>query len=215
MKRNGFTPSRRSAEHGFTVVELLVALTIFAVVSAAGVLMLSGSVQAQGAVAAKLDDLAAMQRISSIMTADFAQAVPRVSRTESGTLAPAFFARGAAGDAAAPAVQFVRTGRTSLGDAPRPALQKLEYLVADGRLQRRAYPAVDGAAPSPATTMIAGVADARFRFRGPDGAWRDDWTPTEPLRMPRAGELTLTLAGRAPVRLLFLIGVDPLPERKP
>ena len=48
----------RGREAGFTLVELLVALVIFAMLSAAGVLLLSSSVRAQGAATEALGEVA-------------------------------------------------------------------------------------------------------------------------------------------------------------
>ena len=61
-------------EAGFTLVELMVALFIFAILSAAGVMLLSGSIGAQGAVQQRLDGLADVQRAASLLTVDLAQA---------------------------------------------------------------------------------------------------------------------------------------------
>ena len=44
---HGFTSDMRFAEHGFTLIELLVALMIFAMLASAGVLLLGNSVSAQ------------------------------------------------------------------------------------------------------------------------------------------------------------------------
>lgn len=195
--------------NGFTLVEVMVALFVFAILSAAGVMLLSGSVRAQGAVQGKLDGLAEVQRAASLMTADLAQAVPRISRTASGTLAPAFFAAG--GTQADPAVQFVRTGRDNPDALPRGAVQKLEYGLVDGALVRRGYPQVDGATPDPPSVLVAGVTAATYRFRGADGGWTDAWRPTDPRAMPRALEMTLQRAAGDPVRLVFLVGADPAP----
>src|SRR3546814_18387283 len=63
------------------------------------------------------------------------QAVPRISRTEAGTLAPAFWSH-REGESL-PVLQFVRGGWDNLGDLPRPSLQKVEYWVRQGRLERR------------------------------------------------------------------------------
>lgn len=197
------------SRNGFTLVEVMVALFVFAILSAAGVMLLSGSVRGQGVVQTRLDGLAEVQRAASLMTADLAQAVPRISRTPAGTLAPAFFAAG--GVQADPAVQFVRTGRDNPDQLARGAVQKLEYALVDGRLVRRGYPQVDGAAADAPRVLIEGVAAAAFRFRGADGAWSDGWRPADPVAMPRALELTLQRTAAPPVRLVFLVGPDPAP----
>ena len=196
---------------GFTLIELLVALMIFAMISAAGVMLLSGTVSAQTAVTERLDDMAAVERASSLMTADLAQALPRISRTQTGTLAPAFYA-----DAVIrpdrPALLFVRGGWDNLdGNGDRPGIQKVEYWLVDGRLERRSYPFVDGAAASVTTTMIDGITAAQLRFREPTGAWRTDWAAVDPDLLPSAVELTVVRSG-APLRLLFLVGPGAKPE---
>ncbi len=187
----------------------MVALFVFAILSAAGVMLLSGSVRAQDVVQGRLNGLAEVQRAASLMTADLAQAVPRISRTASGTLAPAFFAAG--GTQADPAVQFVRTGRDNPDALARGGVQKLEYGLLDGRLVRRGYPQVDGAAADAPSVLIEGVTGVAFRFRGPDGGWADNWRPTDPRAMPRAMELNVQRAVGEPVRLVFLVGADPAP----
>ena len=55
-------PEGGRGEQGFTLIELLVALMIFAMLAAAGVLLLGNSVSAQAQIKAQLDDMAAVQR---------------------------------------------------------------------------------------------------------------------------------------------------------
>src|SRR3546814_17978848 len=95
--------------------------------------------------------MAAVERASALITTDLAQALPRISRTESGTLAPAFYAD-AVIDPHRPALLFVRGGWDNLdGHADRPTIQKVEYWLVDGRPDRRSYPFVDGARASVTT----------------------------------------------------------------
>ena len=73
------------ARNGFTLVELLVALTIFALLAAAGVSLLSISVTTQGQVTARLDADADVGRTLSLLGQDLAQAEPRSWRDGTGT----------------------------------------------------------------------------------------------------------------------------------
>jgi general secretion pathway protein J len=196
--------------NGFTLIELLVALLLFSLIAAAGVMLLSGSVSGQGAVRRHLDELAGFQRTASLMTSDFAQSVPRVTRTQQGTRAPSFFAANVPGRAL---VQFVRAGWDNLDDSPRPSLEKLEYWLVDGRLERRDYPELDGAVPSVPAVLAEGVTEARFRFRDERGDWRSDWTAKRADALPRAVELTLVRKGQSPVTLAFLVGPGGAPPR--
>lgn len=203
--------ARSPAQAGFTLIEMLVALTIFAMLAAAGVLLLGNSVSAQAQVKARLDDMATVQRAAGAMAADLGQAVPRISRTEAGTLAPAFWSHRQGEET--PVLQFVRGGWDNLGNLPRPSLQKVEYWVRQGRLERRTYPQVDGAAGDPPAALLDHVESVSLRFRDDDGEWRADWTPTQPDIMPRAVELTITRTGEPPVTLRFLVA--PGPREKP
>ncbi|MFC4596311.1 MULTISPECIES: type II secretion system minor pseudopilin GspJ [Sphingobium] len=194
-------------QQGFTLIELLVALMIFAMIAAAGVLLLGNSVSAQAQIKTRLDDMAAVQRAGGALAADLGQAVPRISRTEAGTLAPAFWSH-REGEAA-PVLQFVRGGWDNLGELPRPSLQKVEYWVRQGRLERRTYAQVDGAAGDEPAALLENVDDVALRFRDGQGEWRDEWTPTQPDLMPRALEMTVTRTGEPPVTLRFLVGPGP------
>jgi general secretion pathway protein J len=209
---HGFTPGRCSAEHGFTLVELLVALAIFAMLASAGVLMLGNSVSAQAIVRMRLDDMATLQRIDGLLMADLWQATPRISRTENGLLAPAFFAQ-PRGDTA-PVMQLVRAGRTNIDDSPQSSLEKIEYWVRQGRLERRTYPQVDGARGNPPAILLEGVEAVSLRFRDARGHWLDRWIPTQPDLLPRAVEMVLRRTGAPALTLMFLVGPGP-EERKP
>ena len=201
----GFTPLRRPAEHGFTLVELMVAFLIFGILAAAGVALLSFSVRAQAAATAKLDDIGALNRLASAMTADFAQAEIRPTRDEAGLVLPPFL--GEAGAGAPPMLRLVRHGWTNLDMAARADLQKVEYRLDSGRLQRIAYPMLDGAASLPAATLVDHVADISLRYRI-DGAWSDRWTGSLAAPLPQAVEIVVTRTGGTRYRQLFLVGTD-------
>lgn len=199
-------------ERGFTLVEVLVALLIFGMIAAAGVAMLSFSVRAQGATSAKLDDVGALNRALSVLSADLAQAVNRPTRDERGVRLPAF--TGEAGGTADPILRAVRGGWSNLDGAPRPSLQKVAYRVADGALERIAWPMLDGAAPLPPAALVDGVADLRLRYRY-RGAWSDRWDGADGVPLPDAMELSLTRTDGRRYRQMFLVGTGYAPPREP
>jgi general secretion pathway protein J len=204
---HGFTSLERSAQQGFTLIELLVALMIFAMLASAGVLLLGNSVSAQAQVKARLDDMAAVQRAGGALAGDLGQAVPRITRTEAGTFAPAFWAHD--GGEATPVMQFVRGGWDNLGDLPRPSLQKVEYWVRQGRLERRTYAQLDGAAGDEPAALLDNVETVVLRFRDAQGKWEEAWTPSQPDLMPRAVEMIVTRTGEPPIMLRFLVAPGP------
>lgn len=200
---HGFTPPRCSAEHGFTLVEMMVSLLIFALLAAAGVSLLAFSVRAQAGTDRKLADVAALNRLGSALSADLAQARDRQTRDTDGNQLPAF--TGASGSGQTPMLRLVRAGWTNIDAAPRPSEQKVEYTLDDGKLQRIAYPLLDGAKADPASTMLDHVDKIALRYRF-DGAWSDSWTSSPRRPLPQAVEMTLTRADGTSLRELFLVG---------
>jgi len=187
--------------NGFTLVELLVALVIFGLLSAAGVALLSFSVIAQDNSAARMDEVATLRRAGALLTGDLAQAVPRVARDEAGQPHAAF-----EGGEGGVLFSFTRAGWDNPGAEPRPSLQKVEYRLAGNRLERVAYPLLDGARPLAPAAVMNDVQDARLRFRDASGAWLDRWVATRPTDMPRAVELEVDSARYGRIRQLFLVG---------
>ena len=199
---------RPVAEHGFTLVELMIAFLIFGMLAAAGVALLGFSVRAQGAQGAKLDDLAGLERTVSVLSADCGEAVARPTRDANGTLLPAF--TGEAGSGATPMLRLVRGGWSNLDAAPRPGLQKVEYRVAGGALERVAYPQLDGAAPLTPAVLLTHVRAARLRYRFA-GAWSDRWDGAGGGALPQALEVTLTRDDGTTVRQVALVGTGYAP----
>ncbi len=191
------------SERGFTLVEMMIALLIFGLLAAAGVALLSFSVKAQGITAAKLDDIAAIGRLSSSLSADLAQASDRATRDEDGTLQPAFVGESAADGAAL--LQFVRGGWSNLDESARPGQQKVEYRLDGGILARVAYPMLDGAAPLRAATLLQSVAAVTMRYRI-GGAWTDRWDGSTGIALPEAVEMIVTRTDGTQFRGVYLVG---------
>lgn len=190
--------------NGFTLVELMVALLIFGMLAAAGVALFSFSVRAQDVADDRLAALAQVRRTGALLTADLAQAAPRLSRDETGTVHRAF--EGGTGQGPGVAIALVRRGWDNLDQADRPSIQKVEYRLAGDRLERTGYRFVDGAAPPAPIILVDRVRALRLRYRDDKGEWRDRWDPDQPAPMPVAVEMLLTVGEDAPVRQLFLVG---------
>ena len=198
--QQGFTSSQRSAQQGFTLIELLIALLIFGMLASAGVALLSFSVRAQAATSTRLNATANERRISALLSTDLAQVVPRISRDVSGNAEAAF--DGGKGDVL---MSYVRSGWSNSGGAARSGLQRVQWRLAEGRLERITRPIVDGAINAKPIIMVENVESANVRFRL-KGEWRDDWSATDPRALPRAVELIITSRGSAPITRKFLVG---------
>jgi general secretion pathway protein J len=191
-------------QEGFTLAELLVSLFIFGLLSAAGVGLLSFSVRAQEVADARLSDLADFRRAGALLAGDLSQAAQRMPRDEAGAARPAF--HGVGGEQGGVALAFVRRGWENLDETPRASLQRVEYSFAEGRLERRVYPRLDGAAALPATIVVDKVRRIRLRYRDREGAWRERWDPTKATELPLAVELVMEAEGSGATRQLFQVG---------
>jgi general secretion pathway protein J len=196
------TPAR--SQQGFTLVELLVSLLIFGMLSAAGVALLTFSVRAQDLADERLDQLAGFRRFGAILTSDLAQAAPRLSRDEAGATRAAF--TGPSGGTEGASLLLVRRGWENLDGSPRPSLQKVQYRLRDRRLERVAYRYLDGAAEMEPAPLIEGVSRLSLRYRDRKGEWRERWDPTQVAEMPTALEMIIDIEGSGTIRQLFLIG---------
>lgn len=200
----------RASEAGFTLVELLVALAIFALISVAGVMLLRSGSDTQLAVKARLEDMSRINRLYNAMEGDLAQAVARPVRDQSGRPVPAFTENDA--DTPGALFGFVRAGWSNFDEAPRPGLQRVAYVLEGGALKRLSWPMLDGAAPTDAATLVENVSDAQLRYRDERGEWRSDWTAADSNSLPRAVELRLTPQGKPEQRMLFLVGPQTRPK---
>ncbi len=193
----------RRRDAGFTLVEVLISLLIFGLLAAAGVALLSFSVRAQAATAAKLDETAAMNRLTAILTADLAQAVVRPTRGSNGETLPPF--TGETNATATPMLRFVRAGWSNLDGDARASVQKVEYGLTDGSLTRSAYPMLDGALALPPSALIDHVRGIALRYRI-KGAWSDRWSGSPQAPLPDALELRVMRDSGIETRALFLVG---------
>lgn len=188
---------------GFTLVEALVSLAIFALLATAGSAVLSQAIDNRFAVKAAADRTADLQRMRSLLRADIGQAAPRRARGSTGRPLPrAIVAAGAPGE---PVLTLTRTGWTNPGERSRSSLQRVEYRLVEGRLERRVATHPDGARPGPPQVLYRGLRDLTVTFLR-DGSEGPAWLPTPDRPLPDAVRVRATLDGYGVVDQLFLVG---------
>ncbi len=191
---------------GFTLIEMLVELLVFAVIAGGAVALLRFSVDAELASRARTEEIASARRFVAVWTADLAQAAPRPVRGPDGQPRAAMESS-VFGDAPGNVLlALTRGGWSNPAGDPRPSLQRVEWRVEGDRLTRAGLPFPDGArAPEPsAMARIAGT--PRLRFRTPEGDWRDRWNPEKQTDLPVAIELLLPQPGGAVLRVVAPVG---------
>jgi len=184
-------------QSGFTLVEMLIALAIFGMITAAGVALLSLTVRTQEISARLLDTVGAVRRTGALLTADLALAAARTRRDGDGRPRPAFEGGDGGGELL---LALVRRG------PDEEPVRRIEYRLRGGRLERWSFAAVDGAGVPRAAPLLDGVRGARLRYRDRDGAWRARWDPTDIAQLPAAVELVTDSERHGVLRQLFLVG---------
>lgn len=213
MSRSSLTLSptlsqgRGSRAQGFTLVELLVALAIFALMSAFAYRGLGALLDSREALAKESRKWRDVALFVGRIERDLDAALNRRAGNPSGSSSAPVSSAVDAGEVQHPGLALTRSG-AALYDNALAAPQRIAYRFVDGRVQRLAWPAVDAAPRSEPTTvdLLANVKALGFRFLDPRGEWRTTWgLPNSADAMPAAVEMTLELAsGERIVRLVDL-----------
>ena len=186
---------------GFTLVELLVAVAIFAAVAAIAYGGLSQIAQTRGALAQEQDRYAALNRAMNNIVRDLRQAVARPVRGNYGETIPAL--RGSSDS-----LELSRLGFANPLAEPRSHIERVIYALTDKRLRRGRYAVLDRATGSVPDDrdLLDRVSRLRWRYLDRQGNWSDLWpsstvAPTaigtapvpREIELPRAVELTIEL----------------------
>lgn len=199
----------RRSSPGFSLVELLVAVTVFAALAAVAYGGLANVARTRAALAERQDRFADVVRAMSDLERDISQAVSRPVRGNYGERQPALLG-------GANRIELTRLGFANPRAEARSNLQRVAYAWIDGGLQRGRWAALDRAPRSAAREreLIGEVKDLHLRYFGADGAWRDTWPPRElPAQaaddvtleslLPRAIEVRMMLADLGELRRLI------------
>jgi general secretion pathway protein J len=191
--------------HGFTLLEMLIALAIFSLLAVISYSGLSSVLEQRYRTEAEADLLAELQKTYLIMQRDIEQAVARPVRDEYGEeLAPL------AGDQT---LELTRGGWSNPLGFPRSTLQRVAYSLDGRQLKRFAWQVLDRAQDSqPVEQLLMDNIDRmQFRYLAADDEWKEQWPVTiqnsaaEALEavLPRAVEVTIEHEHFGPLVWLF------------
>ena len=186
----------RNRQAAFTLVELLVALAIFAVLAGFAYRGLNAMLESREALAQESRKWRDLSVFVGRIERDLSAVLDRTALGASGTqLAPVSSSIEATDGREG--LALTRSG-APLHENALAAPQRIAYRLNGGSVERLAWNSVDAAprAEPAAVPVLSGVQDLAFRFLDPRGEWRNTWgLPGSPERVPAAVEVTLQLAG--------------------
>lgn len=192
---------------GFTLLELLVALAIFALISAFAYRGLDLILQTRGQVTAEGRKWRELSLFFARVEQDMIFLAKRHVRDSRDLKSPALVGESVpAGDDDAQLV-FTRMGRIGQGGVSGD-VYRVGYRLRDGTLQMLVWSVLDQAPRTrPAVEdLIGGLRKLEIRYLGADGEWRQRWpAPGAVDELPAAVEIALELADGRRISRLFSV----------
>ena len=178
---------------GFTLIEILVALAILAVVATLAYRATAAMTDSEARLAAESERWRALDAVFARLEGDLRQAIPRPSR------------HGGASEAAWSVIPYDSAGNTALvftragsefNIEPGMAGQRIGYRVRDGDLEIVYWPALDNIADAVpvAYPLVRGIAGFRVSALSTVGNWVPQWPMLGESDVPRAARIELALA---------------------
>lgn len=188
---------------GFTLLELLVSLAVFAILSALAYGGLLSVTKNYEITRDYWQQLGQWQRGFFLIERDMLQIVPRLSRNSFGSVEAPLLRK--IGDNQL--MSFSRAGLSNPAEIARGEVVRVAYLLEDQKLLRQVwyYPDRVYAEPQSQQVLFDQVEAVNIRFLDQDDDWQDTWGETDPLPLPKAIELTITLKNVGEIRRLWVI----------
>lgn len=195
---------------GFTLLELLVALSIFSILSVMAYGGLQTVIKTKNSTQQTSDRVAELQLVMMRISNDLRQAVPRKVRDEYGDFLNAMQSS-KSGDET---VAWTRAGYRNPARLKRSHVQRVAYKLEQHKLIRITWPVLDRAQDTKAmeTEVLSNVESNEWRFLNAEDEWISSWpeesdkTGLNPL--PKAVEITVELQDWGKIRRLILLAND-------
>ena len=207
--------TRRRSLLGFTLLELLIAIAIFALVGLASYRMLESLLRSDEATRTHEAQLRELTRAFSSLERDLLQVIARPIRDGYGDRRPAFQGESRALDGDT-ALELTRSGWRNPAGWQRSTLARVRWRLNGEVLERLYWSVLDQAVDSEPRVqrVLEQVSDLELRYLDRNGEWQQDWPPSvtlgyEPEQtlefLPRAVELRLTHVRYGELRRLLCL----------
>lgn len=183
---------------GFTLVELLVAIAIFSMMTVVAYGGIASIMKNDRASLEHETALKKLQRTLVFIEKDLRQLSLRSRNTGYSELLPALKSDGSSETGL---LEFSRAGNSNPADLSRSSLQRVRYVLEESKLQRMSWNLVDHNDAEPLMmNLLSDVSEVNFAFFTVDGENESDWTKEE---LPLGIELKLTHERWGEVRRVF------------
>ncbi len=187
---------------GFTLVELLVAVAIFSVVSVLAYGGLDTLLRLREGTDLRSQQLRTIQLAYAITKRDLEQMANRPVRDQLGDEIPAAFLFN-------DNFEFTSSGLSNPLGIRRSDFQRIAYQVDDNQLQRLTWPVLDRGNDTTAmrTTLIPDLLQFQLKFLDQNHQWQNEWnSATMGHQLPKAIEVNIELKNLGDIRWLFEVG---------
>ncbi len=184
---------------GYTLIEVMIALAIFAILGMISVGVLSHAIETKKRLSNTIEPIQAVLLSETLITQDFAQSVNRTLLTESLKRVPAF-------SGAPDVVSFTRGGfmLTNTSNSKESTLRHITLRCEGDMLIRESWPGIDkfDATPPQTQVLFQGIRGCHFSFLDAEKTWTDAFESAK-TPFPLAVKLELNLKSLGPLSLIF------------
>ena len=196
-------------QQGFTLLELLVSLAIFALIGAMAYGGLQQVLEQRQSTELRSQQLADLQKSYRIMQRDLEQVINRGIRNQFGDPVDALV-----GGSGYDGIEFSRAGHANPAGFLRSDVQRVAYVPDQDTLIRRTWRVLDRAQDSlpDEEVLVEGLQQFTIRFLDDADEWRDNWPPQQTLTggagvtgLPRAAQVEIALDDVGTLSWIFLL----------
>lgn len=186
---------------GFTLVEVLIAVTVFSILAASAYVALDTLSRAAERHRQRSESFAALQLAVARLDSDLRQLVTRAVATPGGRIEPALLGQ-------SDQLAGTRAGWINMAHSRRSTLQRFGWQWGGSGLERLTWPVTDRTSASSAQTetVLPDVESLRFSYRDHAGRWRDEWPmDEEAASLPAAIETVVETRSFGRVRRVMVL----------